>query len=89
VGTGVIGLSVGDGLGTADGLGVGTTGFTGADLVVPRRVLFFDGFAGPVTSAGDGPASAGLATSVAVGVTGCGRRVRLLATARAGVNEHG
>jgi hypothetical protein len=63
--------------------GVGLTGVSVRDLDEPRRVFFL--VAGFVTSAGAGPASAGLATSVpvAAGV----RRVRRFATVRAGVNE--
>ena len=49
------------------------------------------GFAGAVTSAGAGPASAGLETSapVAAGIVCVERRVRRLAILEPVVNEHG
>jgi hypothetical protein len=90
------GLSLGIGLGeTVVGLGTAvgfTLVFTVEGLAVPRRVLPRAGVRGVVvTSAGVGPASAGLVTSVPVAAgTGCGARGlrRLLATVRDGVNEH-
>jgi len=80
-------------LGTAAGLGgvVGlTVVFPVAGLTFPRRVLPRAGVRGVVTSAGVGPASAGLVTSVpAAAGTACGERgPRFLATARDGMNEH-
>jgi hypothetical protein len=93
VGTGA-GLSLGIGLGTVVGLGTAvgfTVVFTVEGLAFPRRVLPRAGVRGVVTSAGVGPASAGLVTSVPVAAgTGCGARGlrRLLATVRDGVNEH-
>ena len=88
------GLSLGVGLGAVVGLGtvVGfTVVFTVEGLTFPRRVLPRAGVRGVVVSAGVGPASAGLVTSVPVAAgTGCGERVllRLLATVRDGMNEH-
>ena len=52
--------------------------------------MFLLGLAGAVTSAGAGPASAGLATSAPVATGACVEgRVRLLAIFEPVVNEHG
>jgi len=90
VGTGV---SVGVGGGAGEVLGDGTVvGLAlGVDLEVPFRVFLPLGVAGAITSAGDGPASAGLATSAptAAGAAGSDFGVLLLLVARPGVNEQG
>jgi hypothetical protein len=92
VGVGLGGIGLGSCAGTVS---VGVTG-TGAGIV-GVVVLFFErrvvllGFAGPVTSAGAGPASAGLETSApaAAGIVCVERRVRRLAILEPVVNEHG
>ena len=90
VGTGV---SVGVGGGAGEVLGDGTVVVLalGVDLEVPFRVFLPLGVAGAMTSAGDGPASAGLETSAptAAGAAGSDFGVLLLLVARPGVNEQG
>ena len=69
-------------VGTADGA------VRAFDFAVPFRVVFAGAVEG-VVSAGVGPASAGLATSVPVGAVISVFLLRRLAVARPGVNEHG
>ena len=73
-----------------DGICVGLA--PGVELEVPFRVFLPLGVAGAITSAGAGPASAGLATSAptaAAGAADSDFRVLLLTVARPGVNEQG
>jgi hypothetical protein len=93
VGTGVsVGVGGGGG-GAGEVLGDGTVVVLalGVDLEVPFRVFLPLGVAGAMTSAGDGPASAGLETSAptAAGAAGSDFGVLLLLVARPGVNEQG
>jgi hypothetical protein len=101
LGTGVgIGLGLGDGVWAGIGLSAGVLGIAGfadgvagvvvagRDRLEPRRV-FLRGVAGEVTSAGDGPTSAGLATSAPVApCVLCCERLFRLAVVDDGINEH-
>lgn len=86
------GVSVGGVVGVVGfGVGIVVVLAPGVDLEVPFRVFLPLGVAGAMTSAGAGPASAGLATSAptAAGAADSDFRVLLLLVARPGVNEHG
>ena len=86
-------VSVGVVVGAGEVLGVGTVVVLalGVDFEGAFRVFLPLGVAGAITSAGAGPASAGLATSAptAAGAAGSDFGVLLLLVARPGVNEQG